>query len=257
MRIVSWNVNGIRAAVTKGFCEKIAHFGADIIGIQETKAKTDQVATACTNLNGYYHYVNSGVRPGYSGVALFSKTEPKDVIMTLNDEKFDREGRFIAAFYDEFILVNCYFPNGAGVKGDNSRVPYKLEFYDAVFDFLDGYSGKKLVMGDFNIAHKEIDLARPKDNQNTSGFLPVEREYFTTILDRGYVDTFRHFNQEPHQYTWWAAWRNTRERNIGWRIDGVLASDECMPIVKNAFIWPQVMGSDHCPVGVELIENEI
>lgn len=251
MRIVSWNVNGIRASIKKGFCEKVASFEADIIGLQETKASVSQVMEACLEIQGYHRYASSAIRPGYSGVALFSKKEPKEIITSLNIEEFDAEGRTIIAFYDEFILATVYFPNGAG-KGDNSRVPYKLAFYDALFNFLDQYKVPKLIMGDFNTAHKEIDLARPKSNQKTSGFLPEERAHFSAILDRGYTDTFRHFNQEPEQYTWWAMWQNARAKNIGWRIDGVLASNDAMPMIKNAFIWPHILGSDHCPVGVDI-----
>lgn len=251
MRIVSWNVNGIRASIKKGFCEKAASFEADIIGLQETKASVEQVMEACSELSDLNRYANSAKRPGYSGVALFSKAKPNKVITSLELEHFDTEGRVIIAYYDDFLLATVYFPNGAG-KGDNSRVPYKLAFYDALFNFLDDHQGPKFIMGDFNTAHKEIDLARPKSNMKTSGFLPEEREHFSKILDRGYVDTFRYFNQAPDQYTWWAMWQNARAKNIGWRIDGVLASSNAMPMVKNAFIWPEVMGSDHCPVGIEL-----
>jgi exodeoxyribonuclease-3 len=253
MRIVSWNVNGIRAAEKKGFCDKVSDFSADIIGIQETKAKPDQVRDACKELAGFHSYASSAIKPGYSGVALFSKIEPDHVVTSLDESRFDSEGRFIAAFYPNFLLINAYFPNGAGLNGDNSRVPYKLAFYDAVFNFLDRYQVPKLVMGDFNTAHKEIDLARPKANVKTSGFLPIEREHFESILARGYVDTFRHFNKAPDQYTWWNMRRlDARARNVGWRIDGVLASNNAMPLVKDAFIWPLIMGSDHCPVGIEL-----
>lgn len=252
MRMVSWNVNGLRAAVKKGFCDKIEAFQADIIGVQETKATRDQVLEACAHLTGYHRFANSAERPGYSGVGLFVKTEPKEILTSLNEERFDREGRFIAACYDNFMVVNTYFPNGAGKDGDNSRVPYKLEFYDALFDFLGTFSGPKFVMGDFNTAHREIDLARPKQNQHISGFLPVEREHFSTVLARGYEDTFRHFHQGPEHYTWWNMRFGARERNIGWRIDGVLASTSAMPLVKDAFIWPEIMGSDHCPVGIDL-----
>lgn len=252
MRIISWNINGVRAAVKKGFCAQVYQFEADIIGIQETKASPDQVVSACNELAGFHCYANSAVRPGYSGVAVFSKRAPQKIVTSLGIEHFDCEGRFIALYFEDFLLVNVYFPNGAGKNGDNSRVPYKLAFYDALFDFLDTHHGKKFVMGDFNIAHQEIDLARPKQNQNTSGFLPIEREQFTKVLSRGYVDTFRHFNQSPHQYSWWNMRFKAREKNIGWRIDGVLANNEAMPLVKNAFIWPQVLGSDHCPVGIEL-----
>ncbi len=252
MRIVSWNVNGIRAAINKGFCEKLLDFDADIIGVQETKAKPEQIFEACKNITTYHRYCHSAIRPGYSGVAIFTKKEPKKIVTHLGIDQFDHEGRLIAAFFDNFLLLNVYFPNGAGKLGDNSRVPYKLDFYDALFNFVEQFSGPTIIMGDFNTAHKEIDLARPKQNQKTSGFLPVEREHFSSILNRGYIDTFRHFNQAPEQYTWWNMRFNARPKNIGWRIDGVLANSAALPMVKSAFIWPEVMGSDHCPVGVEI-----
>lgn len=252
MRIVSWNVNGIRAAIKKGFREQTEGFVADIIGIQETKANVAQALEASHAMDNYHRYANSAERPGYSGVMVFSKHEPLNVYSSLGIPEFDREGRFLALQFKDFLLTNVYFPNGSGKDGDNSRVPYKLEFYDALFDFLAKFDGPQFVMGDFNTAHKDIDLARPKENANTSGFLPVEREHFSTVLNRGYVDTFRHFNQEPHQYTWWNMRFRGRERNIGWRIDGVLANKTALPFVTNSFIWPEILGSDHCPVGVDL-----
>lgn len=252
MRIVSWNVNGIRAAIKKGFCEKIAQFNADIIGIQETKANEEQVFKACEHIHEYHRFAHSGERPGYSGVALFSKKKPQEVITQINDHQFDREGRVVAALYDNLMVVNVYFPNGSGKDGDNARVAYKLAFYDALFDFLQQFQLPMLVMGDFNTAHQEIDLARPKENINTSGFLLEEREHFSAILQRGYVDTFRHFNKEPNNYTWWNMRFKARERNVGWRIDGVLANKSALNLVTKAFIWPDIMGSDHCPVGVDI-----
>lgn len=251
MRIVSWNVNGIRAGMRKGLAEKIPQFEADIIGVQETKANPDQVFEACEKINGYHKYCSSAQRPGYSGVALFTKEEPQKIITDIGIEQFDREGRIIAAYFKDFLLVNVYFPNGSG-NGDNSRVSYKLDFYDALFDFFASHSGPMLVMGDFNTAHKEIDLARPKENQKSSGFLPEEREKFSEVLERGFVDTFRYFNKEPGQYSWWNMRTRARDRNVGWRIDGVLANNQAMAMVKGAFIWQHVMGSDHCPVGVDL-----
>lgn len=252
MRIVSWNVNGIRAAMKKNFPEQLESFAADIVGIQETKANVDQAREATKDITGYHRYFNSAERPGYSGVMVFSKKEPLNVYSSLGIPKFDSEGRFLALQFESFLLVNVYFPNGSGKNGDNSRVPYKLEFYDALFDFLEQFKGPKFVMGDLNTAHKEIDLSRPKENANTSGFLAVEREHLTKTLARGYIDTFRQFNQEPNQYSWWNMRFRGREKNIGWRIDGVLADQEAMQMVKNGFIWQEIHGSDHCPVGVDL-----
>lgn len=252
MRIVSWNVNGLRAAVKKGFCEQMRGFEADIVGIQETKAQCHQAMEASNELAEYHRYTNSARKLGYSGVMMFSKIEPLKVIKTLGIEQFDQEGRFLALIFKNFMVVNVYFPNGAGKNGDNSRVPYKLEFYDAIFDFLAQYQMPHFVMGDFNTAHQAIDLARPKQNEKISGFLPIEREHFTKTLARGYFDTFRHFNSESEQYSWWNMRFRAREANIGWRIDGVLADASALPLVTNAFIWQHILGSDHCPVGVDI-----
>lgn len=252
MRIVSWNVNGIRAAARKGLREKIAQFDADIIGFQETKANPTQVSEATKDIEGYHVFASAPIRPGYSGVAVFTKEAPENVETHFGIERFDNEGRVVIAHYKNFILVNTYFPNGAGKNGDNSRVPYKLEFYDALFEYIARYESPKFIMGDFNVAHTEIDLARPKQNQNTSGFLPVEREHFSKILNLGYTDTFRHLYPTAVEYSWWNMRFRSREKNIGWRIDGVLACEKALPNVHNAFIWQHVDGSDHCPVGVDL-----
>lgn len=251
MRIVSWNVNGIRAATQKGLHEKIPLLGADIIGLQEIRAQEAQIMPLVDLFPGYHLYFSTGLRPGYSGVALFSKTKPKEVISDLH-EKFDAEGRFQAAFFDDFCLVNAYFPNGSGKDGDNSRVPYKLEFYDAVKEFLSQYSMPKIIMGDLNTAHQEIDLARPKDNQKQSGFLPEEREHLTEFMGNDFIDTFRFRNPEGGHYTWWSNRSGAREKNIGWRIDYVLACPTSYKKVKDAFIWPHILGSDHCPVGIDI-----
>ncbi|MCA9507816.1 MAG: exodeoxyribonuclease III [Myxococcales bacterium] len=251
MRIVSWNVNGIRAAVQKGLHEKIPALHADIIGLQEIRAQEAQIMPLIDFFQGYHLYFSTGMKPGYSGVALFSKNKPNDVISELG-EKFDAEGRFQAAFFDDFCLVNAYFPNGSGKDGDNSRVPYKLEFYDAVKDFLSRYSMPKIIIGDFNTAHQEIDLARPKANQNKSGFLLEEREHFTHFMGDEFIDTFRMRNHDAGHYTWWSNRANARENNVGWRIDYVLACPQINNKVKDAFIWPDISGSDHCPVGIDL-----
>ncbi len=251
MRIVSWNVNGIRAATQKGLAEKIPQLEADIIGLQEVRAQQEQIMPLLDQFPGYHLYFSTGLRPGYSGVALFCKNRPREVISELH-EKFDAEGRFQAAFFDDFCLINAYFPNGSGKDGDNSRVPYKLEFYDAVREFLAQYSMPKLIMGDMNTAHYEIDLARPKDNQKTSGFLPEEREHFGQFLGNEFIDTFRASNSEGGHYTWWSNRAGARQKNVGWRIDYVLACQKSHPKVRNAFIWPHVLGSDHCPVGIDI-----
>ncbi len=254
MKLVSWNVNGIRACVNKGhFLEYLQSEEPDVIGIQEIKAMPDQLEERVLNPSGYYSIWHSAQKKGYSGVAIFTKQKPKMVLEGFGVDKFDNEGRAVIAEYDNFVFVNCYFPNG---KRDEERLLYKLDFYKAIFDFCNDLRsrGKNIVIvGDYNTAHKEIDLARPKENEKVSGFLPIERQWLDKIIDEfGYVDTFRQFNKEPKQYTWWDQVTRARDRNVGWRIDYVFVNKEFMPKVKSAFIHQNIMGSDHCPVGITL-----
>lgn len=254
MKIVSWNVNGIRACVKKGmFFDYLEKENPDILGVQEIKATTDCLDELILNPSGYYSVWHSAERKGYSGVALFTKKKPIAVFEGFGNPKYDVEGRVIVAEYDQFVVCNCYFPNGQ--MGDH-RLQYKLDFYKDFFDYCNDLRtmGKNLIIcGDYNTAHKEIDLARPKENENTSGFMPIERAWIDKIVDEfGYVDTFRHFNKEGGQYSWWNQRAGARQRNVGWRIDYCFVNSEFLPKVKNAFIQQHIMGSDHCPVGVEL-----
>ena len=252
MRLISWNVNGIRAADKKGFFNWFKKEKPDILCLQEIKALPEQFPPYLRNTPGYYVYINPGERKGYSGVATYSKIKPKNIKNGFGIEKFDREGRILIAEYPEFMLFNIYFPNG---KKNQERLDYKLDFYDTFLAYADNQKaeGKNIVVcGDFNTAHKEIDLARPKENEKTSGFLPVERAWIDTFIDHGYVDTFRYFNKEPSQYTWWDMKTRARERNVGWRIDYFFVNKEFMKHVKKAFIMPKVTGSDHCPIGIEI-----
>jgi len=252
MKLVSWNVNGIRAIDKKGFFTWFQQEIPDILCIQEIKADPDQFPPHLRNTPKYHISINSAERKGYSGVATYSKTQPKDVKKGFGFEKFDTEGRIIISDYSDFVLFNIYFPNG---KKNQERLDYKLDFYDTFLAYADNLKaeGKNIVVcGDFNTAHKEIDLARPKENENISGFLPVERAWMDTFISHGYVDTFRQFNKEPEQYTWWSMRTRARERNVGWRLDYFFVNKEFMPHVKNAYIYSDVMGSDHCPVGIEI-----
>jgi exodeoxyribonuclease-3 len=258
LRLVSWNVNGIRSCVRKGFVDWLTSAKADMVGLQETRAETDQLPAEVAVSRRFKHAVWSSARSkrGYSGVALLSRFEPRRVRTELGREEYDREGRFLLAELDGFLLVNAYFPKGSGTLRDNSRVPYKLAFTQHVFDVVDAERRRTklpaVVIGDFNIAPQPLDLARPKGNEQTSGFLPEERALFARILANGYVDTFRALNPEKVQYSWWSNRIGVRARNIGWRIDHVLVSRGLLPRVKRAFIWDQVRGSDHCPVGIDL-----
>lgn len=252
-RILSWNVNGIRAIQKKGFVDWMLKENPDILCLQETKASPEQLSDELINIKGYKSYFSSSiVKKGYSGVAIYTKQEPIKVIHGFGIPKFDDEGRIIVADYKDFVLINIYYPNG---KASAERLKYKMDFYDAFLDFAEKLKskGKKLVIcGDVNTAHKEIDIARPKENENTSGFLKIERDWMDKFISHGYMDTFRMFNQEPEQYTWWDLITRARERNVGWRIDYFFISENFKKNLKNAFILPDVMGSDHCPVGIEL-----
>ncbi|MBI2419757.1 MAG: exodeoxyribonuclease III [Ignavibacteriales bacterium] len=253
VKILSWNVNGIRAILKKGFLDFVQLENPDILCLQETKASPEQLPDELLNIPGYQSYFSSSlVKKGYSGVAIYTKTEPVIVEHGYGIERFDAEGRIIIAQYDKFVLINNYYPNG---KASDERLQYKMDFYDAFLEYTDKLkaAGKHpVICGDFNTAHKEIDLARPKENSKTSGFLPIERNWMDVFINHGYVDTFRMFNQEPQNYTWWDMVTRSRERNVGWRIDYFFASDTISGKIKDAVILPSVMGSDHCPVGVTL-----
>ncbi len=252
VRILSWNVNGIRAAYKKGLLDWFKKEKPDILCIQETKAMKEQLTDDLLNVDGYKSFFSSAEKKGYSGTATYTKVNPVKVSNGIGIQKFDSEGRFLVTEFDEFVLFNIYFPNG---KAKKERLQYKMDFYDAFLKHLKKLlkQDKKIVVcGDVNTAHKEIDLARPKPNEKISGFLPEEREWIDKLLEAGFIDTFRKFNQKPEQYTWWDMMTRARDRNVGWRIDYFFISDNLKDNLKNAFILPEVMGSDHCPVGIEL-----
>lgn len=251
MRLISWNVNGIRAAAKKGLTDWMMDYRADVYGLQEVKAAEDQLEESITVVGDYHSYFNSAGRKGYSGVALYARGRQPDRVVNGFDQRYDDEGRVIMAEYVDMQFYNVYFPNG---QSSQERLDYKMRFYD---DFLahleqERKAGKLLVIcGDFNTAHTEMDIARPKENERTSGFLPEERAWMDKFESMGYVDTFRHFHPEDQVYTWWSLRTRARERNVGWRIDYFYVSKEALPHVKSAFILGDVMGSDHCPVGID------
>ncbi len=252
IKLLSWNVNGIRAAYKKGILNWFSKEQPDILCIQETKAMKEQLPDDLINVNGYNSFFSSAERKGYSGTATYTKVNPVKVSNGIGIQKFDSEGRFLVTEFDEFMLFNIYFPNG---KAKAERLQYKMDFYEAFLKHLKKLlkQDKKIVIcGDVNTAHKEIDLARPKPNEKISGFLPEEREWIDKLLEAGFIDTLRVFNQKPEQYTWWDMMTRARDRNVGWRIDYFFISDNLKDNLKNAFILPDVMGSDHCPVGIEL-----
>lgn len=255
LRIYSWNVNGIRAATKKGFFDWLPTAEADMVAMQETRAQVSQLTKAVAEPEGWHSHFVAAERKGYSGVGLYSQLEPDAIETSLGVEEYDIEGRVQISRFGALTVANVYFPNGSGKNRDNSRVPYKLGFYKSLFEHLEERRKNEpvLVLGDFNTAHKDIDLARPKTNRKTSGFLPEECEDLTRWLERGWVDTFRHFHPDTEgAYTWWSQRFGVRERNVGWRIDYVFASPKAMEFLQAAKIHPDVKGSDHCPISVEL-----
>ena len=252
IKIISWNLAGIRAAVRKGLWHKMKDIDADIYCFQEVKARPEQVELGFDYPNNYQSYWNPAEKAGYSGVSTFTKIEPKSVVIGDRSNDWDDEGRVIITKFDEFTLLNVYFPNG---KRDVGRLDYKMKFYEYILKYINELRdrGEKIVFcGDVNTAHKEIDLARPKDNELVSGFLEIERKWIDKVVKAGYVDTFRMFNKEDGNYSWWSQRSGARKRNVGWRIDYFFVDKSLKDSVKSAFIMPNVEGSDHCPVGIEI-----
>ena len=249
-KLISWNVNGIRAVEKKGFVDIVKDLSPDIFALQETKAQPEQLSDALHNIEGYHSFWHSAVKKGYSGLAVYSKKEPLHVHYGMGGEEFDREGRVLALEFEDFFLVNTYFPNAQhGLK----RMDYKIAFNQALHFFVNELAQKKstVICGDFNVAHKEIDLKNPKSNEKNPGFSPQERAWMDSFVDSGYIDTFRKFNNEPDQYSWWSYRFNARARNIGWRIDYFCVDPASGERVLDAAILPDVMGSDHCPVTLD------
>jgi exodeoxyribonuclease-3 len=252
LRLLSWNVNGIRAAYKKGFLDWLQKEKPDVLCLQETKAQVNQLTEDLIKPNGYKSFWSSAERKGYSGVVTYTKQEPKKTEHGFGIKKFDAEGRILIHEFDDFTLFNIYFPNG---QMSEERLKYKLEFYDEFLKFIDRLKekGREIILcGDVNTAHKEIDLARPKENEDTSGFLPIERKWMDKLTEHGYIDTFRHFVKEGGHYTYWDPITRARERNVGWRIDYFFITPNLLGYLKSAFIMPDVMGSDHCPIGIEI-----
>lgn len=256
MRIASWNVNGLRSIVEKGFLRWLDRADAHVVALQETRARVEQVPAAVLEHPAAVHrHFVSAERPGYSGVGLLSRLPLDSVQSSLGHKRFDSEGRLQVASIGRLRIVNGYFPNGSGQERDNSRVPYKLAFYRRLFRTLEPHmrAGEPIVvLGDFNTAPAEIDLARPKENVKTSGFLPEERKELARWLRAGWVDSFRAFEPGGGHYSWWSQRYGVRERNIGWRIDLALVSPGAAPHLRAASIETKVLGSDHCPITLDL-----
>lgn len=252
MRIVSWNVNGIRAVLKKDFSSSLELLNPDIICFQETKAQCDQVKEAIGNLDDFHLVSNSAVKKGYSGTAILSKIKPLKVEYDIGIEEHDQEGRVIAAHYDDFVLVTVYTPNsGSELK----RLEYRQQWDKDFLAYLNQLASEKsvIVCGDLNVAHKDIDLARPKPNYNKSaGYMQEEIDGIDSLVEAGYVDTYRHFFPEQQKFSWWSYRAGARQRNIGWRIDYFLATSDIIGRLKGAEIHNEIMGSDHCPVSIEI-----
>ena len=249
--MLSWNVNGIRAIEKKGFVSIIKELNPDIIGIQETKAQKNQLSNELLNIDKYYSYWNSAEKKGYSGVCVYTKKKPLNVISGFESSEHDIEGRCITLEYNTFYFVNMYFPNS---QDKLKRIDYKLSFNNKCLEFLNKLKEKKAVVicGDFNVAHKPIDLKNPKANENNAGFSKPERDWMDIFINNGYIDTFRKFNQQPDQYTWWSYRFKAREKNIGWRIDYFCINKEDEQRIIDSYILSDIIGSDHCPVGIYL-----
>lgn len=252
MKIVTYNINGIRAALRKGLDEWLKSTDPDVICLQEIKAREEQFdSSVFTNL-GYHCYWYSAQKPGYSGTAILSKEKPIKVIYGINHENYDNEGRVMRVDFETYSVISVYMPSGS--SGD-SRQAFKMTFLEDFHQYISELIQQipnLIIAGDYNICHKAIDIHNPQRNQKTSGFLPEEREWLSTFIDLGFIDTFRHFNQEPHQYSWWSYRANARAKNLGWRIDYLLATQSMESRLNRAAILSQVKHSDHCPVLVEL-----
>lgn len=249
MKFISWNVNGLRACVKKGFMESFARLDADFFCLQETKMQPDQLKL---DLPDYSQYWNSAEKKGYSGTAIFSKYEPLDVFYGVGIEEHDKEGRVITLEMPKFYLVTVYTPNS---QNELARLSYRMEWEDMFADYLKKLEEKKpvVICGDLNVAHKEIDLKNPKTNHKNAGFTDEERNKFSTLLEKGFVDTFRHLYPDKESvYSWWSYLRKARDRNAGWRIDYFLVSEMLKNNIAEAEIYSDILGSDHCPVSLEL-----
>jgi len=250
-RFISWNVNGLRAVEKKGFAAWFKKESPDILALQETKSAPEQLSAALREPPGYFAYFSAAAKKGYSGVAVYTKEKPLSVSESIGDKNLDGEGRTLILEFEKFYFLNIYYPNGG--QGPH-RIDYKLRFYARFLKLAKELMKKKTVVicGDVNTAHKEIDLARPKENEKNTGFLPSERAWLDKFFTHGLTDTFRLFNAEGGNYTWWDYKTKARERNVGWRIDYFMVDAASEKKVKKSYMMPDVQGSDHCPVAIEI-----
>ena len=252
MKIITYNLNGIRAAMSKGLIDWISQVSPDVLCVQEIKANPDQVGVFEFEELGYHHYWYPAQKKGYSGVAIFTKQKPKHIEYGCGIKEYDDEGRILRIDFEEFSVMSVYHPSGS--SGD-LRQAFKMEWLEAFLNYINQLKAtypKLVICGDFNICHKAIDIHNPKSNANTSGFLPEEREWMEQFINSGFVDSFRHFNQEPHQYSWWSYRAGSRAKNLGWRIDYNFVTDNLKNRISRSVILPSAIHSDHCPVLLEM-----
>jgi exodeoxyribonuclease-3 len=255
IKLISWNVNGLRAVIKKDFFNSFTNMDADIFALQEIKLQEPQLTDEMKCIQGYEsHWSHATLKKGYSGVAVYARITPKNVRHGIGEPRFDNEGRIVEMDFDDFVFFNVYFPNG---QMSEERLQYKLDFYEAFFSYTDEYrkQGKSLIItGDYNTAHNEIDLKTPKPNEKTSGFLRIERDWLDRIIENGYTDTFRYYHPDTVKYSWWTYRFKARDRNVGWRIDYFFVTKDIIENgwVKEAFIDNSILGSDHCPIGLIL-----
>ena len=247
MKYVSWNVNGIRACLKKGFLESFESLNADIFALQETKAQKDQIEL---DIPGYTLYTNDALKKGYSGTAVLTRIKPLSVSYGIGIEEHDQEGRVITLEFEDYYFVTCYTPNS---KKELARIDYRMEWEDAFRAYLDALNKPVILCDDLNVAHHEIDLKNPSSNHHNAGFSYQERNKMTELLSHGYIDTFRYlYPDKKHAYTWWSYMFKSRERNAGWRIDYFIVSDSLKERIKESLIYSDILGSDHCPIGLEM-----
>ena len=251
MRVISYNINGIRAAIRKGFLNWLSKESPDIICLQELKANTTQFDTKLFEVLGYHCFWHPAKKRGYSGVAILSKEKPKNIIYGCGNDDIDSEGRIIKAVFNNISVLSCYFPSGSS---GTIRQLFKMNFLKYFYDFAKNENQKEnvLISGDLNICHQAIDIHNPISNKNTSGFLPEEREWLSNFLDLGFIDSFRSLNKNPHHYSWWSYRARARQNNKGWRIDYHMLSKSLASKLEHAYIMPEVNHSDHCPVVIDL-----
>ena len=246
MKLVSWNVNGIRACLQKGFLDSFYQLDADIFCVQETKMQSGQ---ADLEIEGYHYYLNSAVKKGYSGTLIYSKEKPLNVFYGMNKEEHDQEGRLITLEFENYYVITCYTPNS---QNELKRLSYRMKWEDDFLKYLESLDKPIILCGDLNVAHNEIDLKNDKTNHKNAGFTDQERAKFSELLNSGFIDTFRYKYPETEMYSWWSYMFKAREKNAGWRIDYFVVSEDLKENIKDAYIYTEIMGSDHCPVGVEL-----